>query len=62
MNNLNINMPNIRFVTIFINTPRNIREQRALTKRKDNVTAFYKRCFNEEIQFKEMLVKCDFDY
>ena len=62
MKNLNIDMSDIRFVTIFINTPRHIREQRVLQTRKDNITTFYKRCFNEDMQFKEMLIKCDFDY
>ena len=62
MKNLNLDMSDIRFVTIFIHTPRHIREERVLTTRKDNVTTFYKRCFNEDIQFKEMLIKGDFDY
>lgn len=62
MHSLNLDMSDIRFVTIFIHTPREIREKRTLTTRKDNATVFYKRCFNEEIQFKEMLIKEDFDY
>lgn len=62
MKNLNLDMSDIRFVTIFIHTPRHIREQRVLQTRKDNITTFYKRCFNEDIQFKEMLIKGDFDY
>lgn len=62
MNSLNLDMSDIRFITIFINTPRKIREERVLNTRKDNITTFYKRCFNEDIQFKEMLIKGDFDY
>ena len=52
----------LRFITIYINIPRDIREKRVLTKRKDNAETFYKRCFNEDIQFREMLLKGDFDY
>lgn len=53
---------NLRFVTIYINVPRNVREKRVLNNRKDDEITFYKRCFNEDIQFREMLLKGDFDY
>lgn len=62
MHSLDIDISDIRFVTIFIHVPKHIREQRALGARKDNEVVFYKRCFNEDIQFKEMLIKGDFDY
>ena len=52
----------LRFVTIYINTPRDIREQRVLNKRRDGANTFYKRCFNEDMQFREMLLRGDFDY
>lgn len=57
-----VDLSDFRFVTIFINTPKYIREQRALNSRNDDALTFYKRCFNEDIQFKEMLLKNDFDY
>lgn len=57
-----LNLPNIRFVTIFINTPDEIREARALSKRQDNKIVFRKRNLNEAAQFREMLKNADFDY
>ena len=33
-----------------------------MNNRKDDEITFYKRCFNEDIQFREMLLKGDFDY
>ena len=56
------NNDNLRFVIIYINVPRKIREERATTVRGDDQLTFYRRCFNEEVQFNEMLVKRDFDY
>lgn len=57
-----LSLPNIRLVTIFINTPDDIREERALNKRKDNKIVFRKRSLDEAAQFREMLKKADFDY
>lgn len=57
-----IDFSGYRFVTIFVNLSDNIREQRALKGRSDNELTFYKRCFNENTQFNEMLIKKDFDY
>lgn len=57
-----LNLPNIRLVTIFINTPDDIREERALNKRKDDKIVFRKRSLDEAAQFREMLKKADFDY
>ena len=62
MKSANVDLSDFRFVTIFINTPKYIREQRALNSRNDDALTFYKRCFNEDIQLKEMLLKNDFDY
>lgn len=62
MKNIIGNYSDFHFVTIYINTPRNVREQRAINKRNDDVLTFYERCFNEEIQFQEMLSRGDFDY
>lgn len=57
-----LNLPNIRFVTVFVNTPDQIREERALNKRKDDKFVFRKRSLDEASQFREMLKNADFDY
>lgn len=57
-----LNLPNLRLVTVFINTPDKIREERALTKRKDDKIAFRKRSLDEAAQFREMLKNADFHY
>ena len=57
-----LNLPDIRFVTVFINTPDAIREERALNKRKDDKFVFRKRNLDEAGQFREMLRNADFDY
>ena len=51
-----------RFVTIYINTPDEIRKERALSARKDNKEIFDKRNKTEESQFNDMRTKADFDY
>lgn len=51
-----------RFVTIYINTPDNVREERALKIRKDNAEAFYTRNLKESAQFDDMKRMADFDY
>lgn len=62
MHNLELDLSNIRFVTIYIHVPDEIREQRAINGRKDDSLTFYKRCFNENEQFTEMILRDDFDY
>ena len=57
-----LNLPNLRFVTVFINVPDNIREDRALNKRKDDKMKFRSRSFAEHKQFGEMAKNLDFDY
>lgn len=57
-----LNLENIRLVTIFINTPDDIREERALNKRKDDKMNFRTRNFAEAAQFRELLKNADFDY
>ena len=57
-----LNLPNIRFVTVFVNVPDSIREERALKKRKDDKFVFRKRSLDEAAQFREMLKNADFDY
>lgn len=57
-----LNLPDIRLVTIFINTPDDIRKERALNKRGDNKIVFMKRDIAEREQFRTMLKNADFDY
>lgn len=51
-----------RFVTIYINTPYEIRKERALSNRKDNADVFTLRNINESYQFARMQQHSDFDY
>ena len=62
MHSLNYDFSDIKFVTIFIHVPREIREQRAINTRHDDALTFYKRCFNESTQFTEMILRNDYDY
>ncbi|MEE1084314.1 MAG: hypothetical protein UH850_11375 [Paludibacteraceae bacterium] len=57
-----LNLPNLKIITIFINVPDHIREERALNYRKDNKVTFRTRDFNERQQFRDMLKNADFDY
>ena len=57
-----LNLPNLRLVTIFINTPDDIRKERALNKRGDDRLTFMKRDMAEREQFRGMLRNADFDY
>ena len=57
-----LNLPNLRLVTIYINTPDDIRRERALNKRGDDRLTFLKRDRAEHDQFRAMLRNADFDY
>lgn len=57
-----LNLPNLRLVTIFINTPDDVRRDRALNKRGDDRLIFMKRDMAERDQFRSMLRNADFDY
>ena len=57
-----LNLPNLRLVTIFINTPDDVRKERALNKRGDDRLVFMKRDMAERDQFRAMLRNADFDY
>lgn len=57
-----LNLPNLRLVTIFINVPDKIREERVLNKRGDDKLKFRTRDFAERGQFRDMLRNADFDY
>ena len=57
-----LNLPNLRLVTVFINTPDDVRKNRALNKRGDDRLIFMKRDMAEREQFRAMLRNADFDY
>ena len=57
-----LNLPNLRLVTVFINVPDDVREYRALNQRKGDKAKFRARSFAEREQFREMLKNADFDY
>lgn len=57
-----LNLPNLRLVTVYINTPDDIRKDRALNKRGDDKLTFMKRDMAEREQFRTMLRNADFDY
>ena len=57
-----LNLPNLRIVTVYINTPDDVRKERALNKRGDDRVVFMKRDVSERDQFRAMLRNADFDY
>lgn len=57
-----LNLPNLKLVTIFINVPDDVRKDRALNKRRDDRRVFAQRDFAERDQFRTMLRNADFDY
>lgn len=57
-----LNLTNLRLVTVYINTPDEVREERALNLRKDDKKKFRVRDYAEANQFREMLKNADFDY
>ena len=57
-----LGLPNLRLVTVYINTPDDIRKERALNKRGDDRLVFMKRDMAEREQFRIMLRNADFDY
>ena len=57
-----VNNPNIRFVTIYINVPINIRKDRAINIRGDKPKVYSDRRFNEFGQFLNFKSGAEFDY
>ena len=52
----------IDFVTIYINTPAELRTERAINSRKDNVETYYARVLSEHGQFTAFRADAKFDY
>lgn len=57
-----LNLPNLKIITVYINVPDEIRKERALNKRGDDRLTFMKRDIDERSQFREMLRNAGFDY
>ena len=57
-----LDLPNLRLVTVYVNVPDDIRKERALSKRGDDRLIFMKRDMDERSQFRDMLRGADFDY
>lgn len=58
---LSLNLPNIRFVTVYISCPDNIREQRAM-KRGDDKHKYRTRDFAERQEFRKFVADEKWDY
>lgn len=57
-----LNLPNLKLITVYVNTPDDIRKDRAISKRGDDRLVFMKRDMAERDQFRAMLRNADFDY
>ena len=57
-----LNLPNLRLVTVYVNTPDSVRKERALNMRGDDRLTFMKRDVAEKEQFRTMLRNANFDY
>lgn len=56
-----LNMPNLRIITVYINVPEEVRKERAV-HRGDNVNVYRSRSLSEREQFRNMKRNCEFDY
>lgn len=59
---LALNLPNVRFVTVYISCPDKLREQRAINGRGDNKQAYRVRDFSERQQFRKFVADEQWDY
>lgn len=56
-----LNLPNLRLVTVYINVPEEIRKERALS-RGDDINVYRSRTLSERQQFRDMKKNMDVDY
>jgi len=56
------NIDDVRFVTIYINTPPELRKERALEIRKDNIEVYFNRALAEQEQFTNFKAYAKYDY
>lgn len=59
---LSMNLPNIRFVTVYMSCPDELREQRAIEQRGDNKQTYRVRDFSERQQFRKFVTDEKWDY
>lgn len=59
---LSMNLPNIKFVTVYISCPDELREQRAVKQRGDNKQIYRVRDFSERQQFRKFVTNEEWDY
>lgn len=59
---LALNLPDIRFVTVYISCPDKLREQRAIEGRGDNKQTYRVRDFSERQQFRKFIADEQWDY
>lgn len=59
---LSMDLPDIRFVTVYISCPDNIREDRAVHQRKDDIRVYHTRAFSERSQFRQFVSEESWDY
>lgn len=56
-----LDLPNLRIVTVYINVPEEVRKERVRT-RGDNPAVYRSRCLSERQQFRDMKKNMDVDY
>lgn len=56
------NIDDLRFVTIYINTPAGLRKERALNSRKDNPEVYFNRALDEQEEFTNFKAYAKYDY
>lgn len=59
---LSMDLPNIRFITVYISCPDDLRETRAIGNRGDNKTIYRTRDFAERAQFRKFVSDEKWDY
>lgn len=59
---LALNLPDIRFVTIYISCPDELRMDRAINRRGDNKTDYMKRNWSERQQFRKFVAEEQWNY
>ena len=56
-----LNLPNLRIITVYINVPEEVRKERAAS-RGDDINVYRSRSLSEREQFRNMKRNCEFDY
>lgn len=59
---LSMNLPNIKFITVYISCPDDLRMERAINQRGDNKSTYRTRDFSERQQFRKFIADEKWDY